>query len=205
VRVTLADLLIGDDAVSWAQAGFTVDPGLVVGSTTVAFAGVHGARGVTAWSLSGLSADVDDIDGVTHLAATTASTAAPHPNGVIGIDHVVLMTPHLTRTQDLLAQLGLDARRVRDAEMFGKRVQQVFYRLGDVILEVIGDPEASGEGPASLWGITFTVADLDATAAFFGEGLGRVKDAVQPGRRIATLRGDAYGISVPVAFLSQRA
>jgi hypothetical protein len=46
------------------------------------------------------------------------------------------------------------------------------------------------------------VADLDATAGHLQGRIGATKDAVQPGRRIATLHaGDA--ISVPVAFMSQ--
>ena len=35
-----------------------------------------------------------------------------------------------------------------------------------------------------------------------GEGLGTVKDAVQPGRRIATVRTKELGISVPIALMS---
>jgi hypothetical protein len=45
------------------------------------------------------------------------------------------------------------------------------------------------------------VADLDATAALLGDLLGAPKVAVQPGRRIATVRADA-GLGVPVAFMS---
>jgi hypothetical protein len=48
------------------------------------------------------------------------------------------------------------------------------------------------------------VPDLDATAAALGERLGAVKDAVQPGRRIATLRRQA-GAGVPLAFMSPEA
>jgi hypothetical protein len=46
-----------------------------------------------------------------------------------------------------------------------------------------------------------TVADLDALAARLGDHLGRIKDAVQPGRRIATLSG-AAGLGEAVAFMS---
>jgi hypothetical protein len=86
---------------------------------------------------------------------------------------------------------------LRDAGAF----QQVFFRLGEVILEVVG-PKEPGPGLASLWGLTFTVDDLDATAALLGDRVGRVKDAVQPGRRITTLRGREIGISPAIAFMS---
>ena len=65
-----------------------------------------------------------------------------------------------------------------------------------------GRPGDTGPGPASFWGLALTVADIDAAAALLGEHLGPVTDAVQPGRRIATLRHEAVGIPVPVAFLS---
>lgn len=44
--------------------------------------------------------------------------------------------------------------------------------------------------------------DIDALAQALGTKVGRVKDAVQPGRRIVTLRHQELGISVPIAFMS---
>jgi hypothetical protein len=71
-----------------------------------------------------------------------------------------------------------------------------------VILEVVGSPEAASEGPSTLWGITYVVADIDATASFFGDRAAQVKDAVQPGRRITTLRHHEFGMSVRSAMIS---
>jgi hypothetical protein len=76
--------------------------------------------------------------------------------------------------------------------------------LGEVIIEVVGSPETTAEGPSTLWGITYVVADIDAAAAFFGEATTPVKDAVQPGRRITTLRHQRFGMSVPTALISAR-
>ena len=59
------------------------------------------------------------------------------------------------------------------------------------------------DGPARFWGITFTTADIDAAAELLGDKLGRVKDAVQPGRRIATVRKEA-GLGLPVALISSK-
>jgi hypothetical protein len=56
-------------------------------------------------------------------------------------------------------------------------------------------------GPARLWGISFLVPDLDATAAALGDLLGTPRDAVQPGRRIATLRREA-NLGPAVAFMT---
>jgi hypothetical protein len=42
---------------------------------------------------------------------------------------------------------------------------------------------------------------LERTVAFLGDRVGEIRDAVQPGRRIATLRRSA-GLSVPVALMT---
>jgi hypothetical protein len=52
--------------------------------------------------------------------------------------------------------------------------------------------------------MTLVVDDLDAAARLLGDRLGRIKEAVQPGRRIATVR-QAAGIGVPLALMSPRA
>lgn len=51
-------------------------------------------------------------------------------------------------------------------------------------------------------GITYTVADIEATAAFFADRTAPVKDAVQPGRRITTVRHREFGMSVRTAMIS---
>ena len=71
-----------------------------------------------------------------------------------------------------------------------------------MILEVVGSPETASEGPSTFWGITYVVADIDATASFFGDRTAPVTDAVQPGRRITTLRNEDLGMSVRTALIS---
>jgi hypothetical protein len=80
-------------------------------------------------------------------------------------------------------------------------MRQGFFKHGAVVLEVIGPAQPAGDGPARLWGLAFTVADLDATAVFLGDRLHPPKDAVQEGRRIATVDKSA-GSTVPIAFMS---
>jgi hypothetical protein len=50
--------------------------------------------------------------------------------------------------------------------------------------------------------MTYVVADIDATARLFGDRTAPVKDAVQPGRRITTLKHREFGMSVRCAFMS---
>ena len=57
--------------------------------------------------------------------------------------------------------------------------------------------------PAFFWGLALVAPDLEATAAGLGEHVGEARAAVQPGRRIATLRRSA-GLSLPVALMSPR-
>ena len=168
-----------------------------------------GDQGLCAWALDGIEAG-GGIDGLaTHrVTDEPRGQAGAHANGVIAVDHVVVTSPDPARTVNALRAVGLEPRRTREHGA----MRQTFFRLGPVILELVGPagpggdkqspPNASGSGPARFWGIAFTVSDLDATAALLGADLGEVKTAVQPGRHIASLRKEA-GLSLPIAFMSQ--
>lgn len=140
----------------------------------------------------------------THPSTPTdpASGATPgvggHANGVTHIDHVVVLTPDLDRTTAALATVGLEPRRTREA---GGGRRQRFFRLGEVVLEVVGPAEPAGDAAATFWGLAFTVADIDAAARLLAGRVGEPRHAVQQGRRIATLRTGPE-ISVPVALMS---
>ena len=68
-----------------------------------------------------------------------------------------------------------------------------FIRFGELVVEL-----AAAGGPVRFWGLTVTVADIDALA---GPLLGAAHPAVQQGRRIATVRREA-GLGLPVAFMT---
>jgi hypothetical protein len=111
---------------------------------------------------------------------------------------VVVASPDLDRTTEALGAIGLELRRSRDAG----RMEQRFFRAGEVILEVVGRPDAHDDGPSAFWGLALTAADLAAAGTLLGDALGPVSEAVQRGRRIATLRHEAVGLHVPIAFLT---
>ena len=101
---------------------------------------------------------------------------------------------------------GFELRRIREGETPGGSTRQAFFRLGEPILEVVQAPEGTSvarnpDGPARLWGIAFRVDDLDATGSALGGLLGAPRDAVQPGRKIATLRPEA-GLGPAIAFMT---
>jgi hypothetical protein len=200
-------VVLAADPGAWAAAGFAVQDGILrAGTVRVRLAGEDAGRGIVSWSLR--DAPTTDLDGLP----TTASDAAPaepgeHPNGAERIDHVVVVTPDLERTTAALAAAGIERRRVREVPMGeGRTLHQGFFRLGEVILEVVDgmplDPasEPAPGAPAAFWGLVFVVGDLDASAAQLGESIGAPRDAVQQGQRIATIRREA-GLGLPVALI----
>ena len=94
-------------------------------------------------------------------------------------------------------------RRVREVPTGeGRTLHQGFFRLGEVILEVVGPQQPAGDGPARFWGLVAVVPDVDALAAGAQPGqFGEPRAAVQDGRRIVTASREA-GLSVPLAFLT---
>jgi hypothetical protein len=189
------EILVADPPSAWESLGFAVVDGVVaIGGVRIRL-GAEG-EGVTGWSLRGIAPGAD-LDG---LPTATSSAAPPgpveHPLGAVAVDHLVALTPDFDRSVGKLRAAGLDHRGMRDA---GNGFRQAFFVLGPCLLE-LGGP---AEGQTRFWGLTLVVDDLDAAAQRLGDRLGRVKDAVQPGRRIATLRRGA-GLSVPLALMTRR-
>ncbi|HET6665553.1 MAG TPA: hypothetical protein VFG94_14900 [Acidimicrobiales bacterium] len=211
MTVELAELEVGDEPDAWEAAGFTVgdDDTIQVGAVRIRLAGHDGGRRIRSWTLRGVDPAVSSVDGIVTRAGTEPDgdidgDVPAHPNGVVAIDHVVLLSPDLARTTGALEALGVGLRRTRqiDESQYGFPAVQSFFRLGEPILELIGASEPTGDGPSGFFGLAYTVADLDALPDRYGEALGRVKDAVQPGRRIATLRHKQLDLSVATAFMT---
>jgi hypothetical protein len=197
VRPELTELELADSPHSWKALGFSVRDGTCdVGGVRLQL-GAYG-RGITGWRLAGIRAGTREIDGLKTAVAEASPAPAPqHPNGAIAVDHVVVTTPDFERTVTALQESGMPLRRVAERRGGG---QMGFRRLGAAILELVeisgGEPR-----PARFWGLVVVVADLDALAERLADHLGSIHDAVQPGRRIATLRESA-GLGQAVAFMS---
>lgn len=172
----------------------------------IRLAGSEAGRGLTGWALRDLEGA--ELNGLS----TTPSDRRPpserpaHSNGITALDHVVAITPALDRTVAALQGAGFDLRRIREGPTPAGAPRQAFFRLGAVILEVVQEPddvlERTGvDRPAFFWGLAFIAPDLEATVAGLGDRVSEVRPAVQPGRRIATLRRSA-GLSVPVALIT---
>ena len=202
-------VLIGGPVEPWTALGLVAQIG-ADGSARIPFFGTgvlllgDGAPGLAGFRLSGPGdgAKAGDIDGVPcQWAPAEAPLFAVHPLGAQAIDHVVLATDDLTRTCGAVADVtGAPLKRIREAGT----MRQGFHRVGGLIVEVVEMPGAdpSGEPGAHLWGVTLTVDDLDAAYELLGpDRLSEPRDAVQPGRQIATVRGTA-GLGLPVALMS---
>jgi Glyoxalase/Bleomycin resistance protein/Dioxygenase superfamily len=192
------DVAVDPDA--WRALGFAVDDDDVCAVDRVAIRLGSPGRKISGWALADVPGGVE-VDGLPTALPPPRATAASHPNGTVALDHLVVMSPDPERTITALAANGVEPRRQRHTDQYGPPFTQTFFRLGRPILELIGPATGAGSEPARFYGVAFTVDDLDATAAFLGDRLDRVKDAVQPGRRIATLRREA-GAGIPLAFMS---
>ncbi len=207
MAATVDELTIADSPAAWSALGFAVDGGVcVVGDLRFRLAGPDAGRGLTGWSLR--EAGSTELDGLptAHSDRPPPGEAPPHPNGITALDHVVAISPDLDRTVAALAAAGLDLRRIREEPTPAGAPRQAFFRLGATILEVVQEPaeateRAGGDRPAFFWGLAFIAPDLDATIAGLGDQVSEARPAVQPGRRIATLRRSA-GLSVPIALMT---
>jgi hypothetical protein len=194
LRPELDSIVLADPPHVWQRLGFTVD------GSTLALGGVRiclGAdgEGMVGWSFRNL--EHRTLDGL-HACPSTDPPPEPvaHANTASAVDHVVALTPDLDRTVGALRDAGLDFRRIREAD---GGARQAFFVLGPCLLELTGP----ADGDVRFWGLTITVDDLDAAAGRLDDRLGPIRDAVQPGRRIATLRPEA-GVGVPVALITPR-
>lgn len=190
---TLEELEVADEPDDWRALGFDVEDGVCeVATVRLRLVGKGPRRGIVGWTLG---------EGSERRAAAVA-----HRNGVVAIDHVVMLSPNLDRTVKTLRSEGFDLRRLREGDTPGGSTRQAFFRVGEPILEVVQAPAgtsvaANRDGPARLWGISFRIEDMEHTASVLGELLGPPRHAVQPGRRIATLRPEA-GLGPAIAFMT---
>jgi catechol 2,3-dioxygenase-like lactoylglutathione lyase family enzyme len=123
---------------------------------------------------------------------------------VSGLDHVVIRTPDPERAAALYgARLGLDMRLDRSNPDWGSRL--MFFRLGDLIVEVAHDLKAGvSAGPDSPWGLSWRVPDADAARARLaaeGFDVSEVRMGRKPGTRVFTVRDAPSGIPTLVLGL----
>lgn len=199
-------LTISGDADAWRSIGLVVaEDGLVPlhGTSLRIVEAAPERTGIQGWALSGVDAGLDGtvIDGLaTRVVAPMTPMFAQHDLGASGLDHVVVTTNDLERTSTAVATATeCELKRIREVGT----MKQGFHRIGrgGLIVEIVERREVP-KGPARFWGLVLNVDDLDAACERIGADLiSEPKDAVQPGRRIATVRDDV-GLGLPVALMT---
>lgn len=123
---------------------------------------------------------------------------------VVSLDHIVIDTPNPDRALGLYgARLGLDLALDRNAPEWKTRF--LFFRTGGLTFEVIHrlgethDPAA----PDGIWGLTWTVDDLQAAHARLTEAgfnISEIRKGRKPGSTVFTVREGT--MNVPTLFIA---
>jgi catechol 2,3-dioxygenase-like lactoylglutathione lyase family enzyme len=130
------------------------------------------------------------------LANERPRSAATADAPMTALDHVVVSTADPERAAALYgARLGLDMALDRSHPDWGRLM---FFRCGDLIVEVVQRPGASvDQAQDKLWGLSWRVADIDATRARLasaGVDVSEVRTGRKPGTRVLTVRNGTCGV-----------
>jgi catechol 2,3-dioxygenase-like lactoylglutathione lyase family enzyme len=123
---------------------------------------------------------------------SAATAAAP----VLALDHIVVSTEDPERAAALYgARLGLDMALDRSHQEWG---QLMLFRSGNLIVELVKRPVAGADQTHDkLWGLSWRVADIDATRVRLlaaGIDVSEVRAGRKPGTRVVSVRNGACGI-----------
>jgi catechol 2,3-dioxygenase-like lactoylglutathione lyase family enzyme len=132
---------------------------------------------------------------------SVAMAAAP----VTAMDHVVISTADPERAAALYgARLGLDMALDRSHPDWGRLM---FFRCGDLIVEVVHRPGKDTDTDRDrIWGLSWRVADIDATRSRLmssGVDVSDARPGRKPGTRVLTVRSSTCG--VPTLLVEQTA
>ena len=130
------------------------------------------------------------------LASERPRSATTAEAPITAMDHVVVATTDPERAAALYgARLGLDMALDRSHPEWGRLM---FFRCGDLIVEVAHRPgKEATSGPDKLHGISWRVADIDATQARLaasGVDVSEVRIGRRPGTRVMTVKSGTCGV-----------
>src|SRR6266702_948883 len=118
------------------------------------------------------------------------------PASITAMDHVAVSTPDPERAAALYgARLVLDMALDRSHPDWGRLM---FFRCGDLIVELVHRPDAGADqAHDKVWGLSWRVADVDATRARLasaGIDVSEVRTGRKAGTRVLTVRNGTCGI-----------
>ncbi len=210
-RDVLGLRVVADDTDTEGQRTVTLPAGLsaLLLIETGADSGIdHVAfdSGAAALPRSGLMLAPADHLGLP-IALFPPMTPPPPPAGPVEcIDHLVIGSGNSGAVAEHFATaFGLEIKRKMIRP--GTSAQLAFGKLHDVVIEFAGPPEPkAGPVEANFWGLVLTVKEIEAVVASIraaGYDCGEPKPAVQPGAKIATIKGNTGG--VPLAIIQYNA
>jgi len=130
------------------------------------------------------------------LASERPRSATTAEAPITSMDHIVVATSDPERAAALYgARLGLDMALDRSHPDWGRLM---FFRCGDLIVEVAHRPgKEATSGPDKLHGISWRVANIDATRARLAAGgldVSEVRIGRRPGTRVMTVKSGTCGV-----------
>lgn len=121
--------------------------------------------------------------------------AAPALISPLRVDHLVLQTRDAPSCIELFRdRLGIRLALDQEKPQWGGRM--LFFRCGQMTLEVIANPE-TGPDQALFWGLAFQCADIEVEAARLrerGVTLSAIREGRKPGTRVATVKSHCLGL-----------
>ncbi|HJZ19377.1 MAG TPA: VOC family protein, partial [Bradyrhizobium sp.] len=126
---------------------------------------------------------------------------------ITALDHVVIATADPEAAAALYgARLGLDMALDRSHPEWGRLM---FFRCGDLVVEVVHRPGKDSDASRDrLWGLSWRVADVEATRARLasaGVEVPDVRTGRKPGTRVLTVRNGTCGIPTLLVERTARA
>lgn len=203
----LLEINLSEDALPWERIGFDIltqnsTQSTHVGRTKLCFKKIDTIEGISSVHVEGVKQSVDSL---TFNPTTTSAgeIEAPfHPNRIVRIDHLVVTTPNPDKTTKALIEAGITLSGVRTFGNSPNQTRQSFFWLGDVILELVGPHEVAKDGDPLFWGLALVSSDINETVNYLGDLCTPLKDAIQPGRQITTVKTRDLSIGVSIAIMS---
>jgi catechol 2,3-dioxygenase-like lactoylglutathione lyase family enzyme len=130
------------------------------------------------------------------LAGERPMSQAAADAPIVGLDHVVVATEQPERAAALYgARLGLDMTLDLSRPDWGARL--MFFRCGDLVVEVVHRLNEVDNRPDKLWGLSWRVAEIDAAQARLsssGLDVSEIRAGRRPGTRVFTVHTGALGV-----------
>jgi hypothetical protein len=216
----LTTLTLGDMPEAWRKAGFSVsNDTVVVGDISIRLTGAGG--GLRQIGFSGCSmAHPLQLPGVETVIAPTRAQQVLHPNTTTSLAEVVLYAQRLQEFVTGMRRAGVQTHKRRDPQPIGDHSVATFLFPGQKLRLLVFGPNDEASDPSrnpKMWmmghGLGHGSTELTGYLPLVREHpppgvvsdcVGPSKEAVQKGRRIATLpAGTIEGLTGTFAFLSR--